>query len=46
MTPTMALTTGKEIEGNKRIIQTVERVERSENEEPKVEKWMHVNSMS
>ena len=41
------LKTVKETEGNKRIMQTAERVERSENEEcqvGKVEKWM--NSMS
>ena len=41
------LKTVKETEGNKRIMQTAERVERSENEESqvgKVEKWMNVNS--
>ena len=39
----------KETEGNMSIMQTAERVERSENEESqtgKVEKWMNVNSMS
>ena len=43
------LKTVKETEGNKSIVQTDERVERSENEESqvgKVEKWMNVKSMS
>ena len=40
------LKTVKETKGNKSIVQTGERVERSENEESQIGKWMNVNSMS
>ena len=40
------LKTVNETMGNKRIMQTAERVERSENEESQVEKCINVNSMS